>query len=416
MTIGMPTDQDPAQLRLVGDAPEDIAADIESIGRIAAVPTLLEVLCESTGMGFAAVCRVTENNWTACAVNDLIDFGLQAGGQLEVGTTLCIEVKRSGNIVVIDHASRDPVYANHHTPSHYRIESYVSVPIVLSSGRYFGNLCAIDPKPALVNNPKTLGMFTKFADLIARQLDEQLLHEASRNALRDEKAAGELRDQFIAILGHDLRNPLQAVHAAGELIMRKSTEPLMISMGARIKTSVKRMSALIDDVLDFARARLGGGIGLDVAHVGDMNTPLTSVVRELQDGNPDRQILARIDVTAAVACDAGRIQQVASNLIGNALTHGGFTAPVKVTAYSDATDLVLEVWNAGRPIPPENIEKIFEPFWRNASDSRQGLGLGLHICAQIVRAHHGTLSVTSTEADGTRFVARIPLGGSEATA
>jgi len=84
---------------------------------------------------------------------------------------------------------------------------------------------------------------------------------------------------------------------------------------------------------------------------------------------------------------------------------------VKFTAYSDDEDLILQVWNAGDPIPPESINKIFEPFWRHSvSGSRNGLGLGLHICSQIVRAHEGHISVTSTAAHGTLFTARLPLG------
>jgi signal transduction histidine kinase len=111
-----------------------------------------------------------------------------------------------------------------------------------------------------------------------------------------------------------------------------------------------------------------------------------------------------------VRCDLGRIQQVASNLIGNALSHGASDRPVRVTATTDDTDLIFEVWNDGEPIPPESITKIFEPFWRNStSASREGLGLGLHICSQIIRAHNGKLSVTSTAGDGTKFIARLPL-------
>ena len=108
------------------------------------VPLLLEVLCETTGMGFSAVARVTDKSWTLCAVKDLINFGLEPGGQLELETTLCIEAKRARSAIVIEHASQDPRYHNHHTPRFYKIESYVSVPIVLSDGQYFGNLCAIE--------------------------------------------------------------------------------------------------------------------------------------------------------------------------------------------------------------------------------------------------------------------------------
>ena len=254
-------------------------------------------------------------------------------------------------------------------------------------------------------------MFKAFADVIASQLESGLEHENNRRELLDERAGNELRDQFIAILGHDLRNPLQAIYATGDLMERKlKGDATMAGMAARIKTNVKRMSSMIDDVLDLARGRLGGGIGVNFAQIEDINTGLQAVVKELQDGQPDRLIIANISVTRTVRCDIGRVQQVASNLIGNALTHGAPSSPIKVTALADDKDLIFEVWNAGEPIAPENIDKIFEPFWRQStSSSHEGLGLGLHICSQIVRAHGGELSVASTRESGTRFTARLPL-------
>lgn len=395
---------------VVGDTADDIARDVLAVSRLEALPTLLAVLCETTGMRFAAVARVTEHTWTACAVKDEIDFGLKPGGQLEIESTLCIESKRALAPIVIDHASLDPRYCNHHTPRAYKIESYVSVPILLSTGRYFGNLCAIDPAPAKVSDPKVIAMFTRFAALIAMQLDSEITREREQNALRVERATSELREQFIAILGHDLRNPLQAIVVTSELIARKVIDPGVVAMAARIKANSKRMSSLIDDVLDFARGRLGGGIGIRIDDVHDMDAALQAVVEELQVGQPTRRIIVNINVTHSVRCDAGRIQQVASNLIGNALTHGASDSPVKVAAWADESDFVLEVWNQGEPIPTESLDKVFEPFWRHSiSGGRQGLGLGLHICSQIVRAHGGKLTVSSTHEGGTRFTARVPL-------
>ena len=397
---------------VIGDTRDEIDRDIRAVRRIETLPTLLEVLCDITGMRFAAVARVTENTWTLCAVKDGIDFGLPIGGQLPVESTLCIESKRALTAIIVDHASRDPRYRNHHTPRMYAIESYVSVPIILGTGRYFGNLCAIDPAPAKVSDPKIIGIFTRFAALIAMQLDHETTREREQNALRHERASSELREQFIAILGHDLRNPLQAIAATSELIARKSTDPALTELAARIKANSRRMSSLIDDVLDFARGRLGGGMGIRVEDVHDIAASLQAVVQELRDGHPTRQIVSDIGINRTVRCDVARVQQVASNLIGNALVHGAPQCAVEVTAHADETDLIFEVWNAGDPIPPDSLEKVYEPFWRHSTPgSRQGLGLGLHICSQIVRAHGGSLAVTSTKESGTRFTARFPLQG-----
>jgi signal transduction histidine kinase len=404
----LPPDSDgPA---IVGDTEQEIARDVAAVNRLQAVPTLLEVLCESTGMRFAAVARVTENTWTACVVKDAIDFGLIPGGQLDLETTLCIESKRSKEPIIIEHASVDPRYCNHRTPKLYNIESYVSVPIILGNGRYFGNLCAIDPAPAQVADPKIVNMFKRFAALIALQLDSEVSRQEDQSALRDAHAANELRDQFVAILGHDLRNPLQAVYAAGVLLEKKVADPTLKDVAARIRVNVKRMSSLINDVLDFARSRLGDGLGLRIEEVEDINAGLKAVVREFQDGQPGRQILANISVTRKVRCDLGRVQQVASNLIGNALKHGSPQSEVRVSANAEDGAWVLSVWNDGEPIPTESLDKICEPFWRQSSSgNREGLGLGLYICSQIVRAHGGTLSVTSSSENGTSFTARLPL-------
>ncbi len=388
----------------------DVAQAVVAIGRIDAVPTLLQVLCEITGMRLAMVAHVNAAIWTVCAVQDDLHLGVTPGDPLAVRTNLALESQVSRTPIVIEQASSDPRYRGHGRRELYQVESYVSVPIFLSNGSYFGTLCALDPNPAKVGQPFILSTFTRFATLIASQLSQQLQREREQTALLDERAAGELREQFIAILGHDLRNPLQAVFASSDLLLRTLTDPVLAGIAARIKTNVRRMSSLIDDVLDFARGRLGGGIAVELTDVANINAGLTTVIQELQDAQPDSKIISNISVDCSVRCDLGRLQQVASNLLANALTHGLPNSPIKISARADETDLVIDVWNAGEPIPAQSLDKIFEPFWRHSvSASRHGLGLGLHICSQIVRAHEGRMSVTSTRENGTRFTARLPL-------
>jgi GAF domain-containing protein len=133
--------------------------DIEIVALIAAIPAILTVVSRVTGMGFSAVARVTPDRWVCLAANDEIGFGLKPGGELKVETTICHEIRQSGGEVVIDHVGRDEVYRNHHTPAMYGFESYISVPIVLRDGSFYGTLCAIDPKPAKLNDPGIIGMF-----------------------------------------------------------------------------------------------------------------------------------------------------------------------------------------------------------------------------------------------------------------
>lgn len=184
--------------------------DVESIQ---AVQSLLSVACKTTGLGFSAVARVTGEHWTAMAVHDEVGFGLAAGQSLVLDTTLCTESRAARKAIVIDHASQDAQYAAHHTPRLYGIESYISVPIVLADGVYFCNLCALDARPNHVTQRHVVEMFEIYAQLIADQLGRiRLLRQAERET-RQERETGLLREQFIAALAHDLRNPLAAFSA-----------------------------------------------------------------------------------------------------------------------------------------------------------------------------------------------------------
>ena len=398
------------------DSPQAVARDIEAIGRIGSVPTILKLMCDYTGMGFAAVARVTDGTWTACAVQDNIGFGLGVGGQLDLDTTLCREVRQGGRTIAIDKASDDPVYRDHHTPRIYGIESYISIPIALKDGRYFGNLCAIDPQPARVSDARTLLQMEMFAELIAAQLQNDDRYQASQTALLGERAAAELREHFIAVLGHDLRNPLSALSASAELLGRRSKEPEVVRVAGVMRAATRRMGALIDDVMDLARARLGGGgIGARIEPVDDLEAALRDVVNELRAAHPGRALTDRITVAETVECDRTRLQQLLSNLVGNAITHGAADMPVTVEVRVEGGEsLSIAVCNGGPGIPAETLCRIFEPFWRPAtSQPGGGLGLGLYICSQIARSHGGELSVTSTDA-ATCFTALLPLHAARA--
>ncbi|RYE42998.1 MAG: GAF domain-containing sensor histidine kinase [Hyphomicrobiales bacterium] len=393
------------------DDPADIARDVALVGRIQVVPSLLKIICQNTGMRFAAVARVTEGTWTACAVQDDIAFGLLPGGQLQVETTLCREARSARAPVAFDHASTDPVYSMHHTPRTYGIESYVSVPIIHPDGSYFGNLCAIDPSPHNVSNAQTLAMFKLFAEVIALQLTTEDRLQASYSDLSAERATSELREQFIAVLGHDLRNPLAAVAGTAELLRRRTAEPDLVKIGDRLRSTARRMSGLIDDVLDFARGRMGSGIGTDMSGIADPDSMLRDVVSELREAHPERVIRDEgIAIGTAVRGDRVRLQQLLSNFLGNAMAHGAADEPVVVEARIHQGDLHISVHNGGQPLCPEDLAKVFQPYWRPLSSKPGGgLGLGLYICQQIVQAHGGTLEVRSSLESGTVFTAKLPI-------
>jgi len=388
---------------------DDLQGDVAAIARIDVSPTILEVACRTTGMGFAAVARVTEDRWVACAVRDEIQFGLAPGGELKVETTICDAIRASGQAVVIDHVTADQDFCGHPTPAMYGFQSYISMPILRKNGAFFGTLCAIDPRPAKLKTPQIVGMFRLFADLIGFHLEaqERLIH--SEAALVGERQTAEVREQFIAVLGHDLRNPLASIDAGTRLLAKGELDDKAQSIVALIEQSVRRMAGLIDNVLDLARGRLGGGLTLDRNADEPLAPALEQVVAELRSGHPDRQIDVHLQLVEPIACDRPRIAQLLSNLLANALTHGAEGSPITVRASVRDATLELSVANKGEPIPPGVAERLFEPFYRSSTGSdKQGLGLGLYIASEIARAHGGTLSVNSTP-DETRFVLKIPV-------
>src|SRR3984957_1404102 len=239
---------------------EGFQSDIERVRRIAAVPTILDVVRRTTGMRFAAVARVTEDRWIACSVLDEVDFGLKPGGELKVETTICNENRQSREPVIIDNVAEDDAWCKHATPAMYGFQSYISMPIILGDGSFFGTLCAIDPSPARVNNPSTIGMFRLFAELIAHHLDADSQLNTTQVALSEERSAAGLREQFMAVLGHDLRTPLRAINCFTELLVNHPAGPDAAEVAKMVRQSITRMEGLVDNLTDLARGRHLGGL------------------------------------------------------------------------------------------------------------------------------------------------------------
>jgi signal transduction histidine kinase len=390
---------------------EVILRDVGAVARISAVPSMLEMICSESGMGFAAVARVSEASWTACAVQDNISFGLQPGGQLELQTTLCHESRQAGAPIVVDDFDCDAKYKDHHTPAIYKLRSYISVPIILPDGEYFGNLCAIDSRPMHVSDPRVVRMFEVFANLIAMQLDAEKRQWSTESLLNNVRETAKLREEFIAVLGHDLRSPLAAMTSGAEyLLVRHSDLPDVRKVATGLKSSASRMSKLIEDIMDFARGRLGKGLAARIERVDNLGAHFQAVISEIAQAHQDRVITSTVLIEQPVDCDPVRLQQLLSNLLVNAAVHGAIDEPIQVSAVIDEGKLSIEVANRGDVIPEAALSKVFQPYWRAEGKApSDGLGLGLYICKQVVKAHGGTIEACPTEAEGTCFRAEIPL-------
>lgn len=377
---------------------KDIQADVDAIGRIPVISKILEVICRTTGMGFAVVARVTDKKWVACSVRDEIDFGLKPGEELKLETTICHEILQSGKAVIIDNVAEDPIFFNHHTPALYGFESYISVPIYRKDGSFFGTLCAIDSKPAKLKDSRILDIFQLYRELISFHIESLDHIDLVELQLDKERKALKLREQFIAILGHDLRNPLGAISNSIQLMLRQPLDEKTRKLAEVAKNSSFRMKELIENVLDLARADQGSGISLNIQEEDGIKKMIKEVILELKAAWPHRHILFIEDLSFPIKCDSSRIAQLLSNLLGNALSHGDEEGLVKVKASSSLGSFKLSVSNPGIPIPNERIAKLFQPYERGTEKDGSGsLGLGLYICAEIAKAHGGILDVDSTE-------------------
>jgi two-component system sensor histidine kinase/response regulator len=233
-----------------------------------------------------------------------------------------------------------------------------------------------------------------------RQLDHEL-HERTET-LR-------LNEMFTALLAHDLRNPLNAILTSAQLVERLAADPVPKEAAARILSSGRRMSRLIEDMLDLARARVGGGIVIK-REEGDLGALITPVVREHQTASPGRQIEIARSGALKGQWDAERIAQVASNLVGNAIKHGAPLGSVEVYLDGSHPDaVVFSVVNDGT-IAPERQPSLFNPFknGQHRVGRNEGLGLGLYIVQQIVTAHAGRIEVHTEEDRRTVFRVHLP--------
>jgi signal transduction histidine kinase len=250
------------------------------------------------------------------------------------------------------------------------------------------------------------------ASVSAQAFERARLFEAEQEARLEAERIGKLQHQLMAVVGHDLRTPLSAILVASKLLaQRGGLAAEQESVVRRITASAARMSVIIRDLVDFGRVRQGLGLAVHKVQA-DVADVVRSALLELGEAEQGR-LSFTVHGDAAAECDPARLAQVVSNLVGNALEHGGSGA-VRVEVRGEPGEVRLVVTNFGPPIPPELLPHLFEPF-RQGDDPRQprpgSTGLGLFIVREIVNAHRGTVGVESDAEGGTSFTVRLPRGG-----
>ncbi|WP_395836177.1 PAS domain S-box protein [Archangium violaceum] len=272
-----------------------------------------------------------------------------------------------------------------------RFEDYAA-----SMGRWF------DVYAFRIGEPHERKVAVLFTDITLRKQAERMLRERV-----------DFERQLIGIVSHDLRNPLNAILLSATMLMRRSGVDARKEGALRcVFDAAERMRRLVRDLLDFTQVRMGQGLPVKREPL-DLHALVHKVVDEVLVAYPEREVEVRAEGEARAALDADRIAQLLGNLLSNALAYGAAGRPVCVTTRDEGAHVVLEVHNRGEPIPPEKLERLFQPLERGAQSpahASRSIGLGLFIVDSIVRAHGGRIRVHSTAGEGTTFSVLLPRG------
>lgn len=403
--------------------------DIESIKQIPIVPTMLEVICRSTGMGFAAIARVTQERWIACSVRDEILFGLEEGGELKIETTICNDIREIREAVIIDEVDKSEIYCNHHTPALYGFQSYISVPIILKTGEFFGTLCAIDPRPALLNNAKTIGMFNLFAELISFHLQSINLIERSNNAVLDLNR--QLTDsidenrQYQFISNHNLQEPLRKIRVfSGMLVNATENKDVgkVKEIALKINSNAQRFSMMIKDLSDFSELNYKD-ISFEIV---DLNTILADVCKQLNAELTAKNAEINIGKLPSIYAIPSQMEQLFYHLLNNAIRFSkhSISPVIQISSFEKSTPQIsskvqlgvdprfveIRLQDNGIGIEQSQLENIFNIFSRLPYDHVvEGRGTGLAYCRKIIRNHNGNITAQSEPGVGTTFSIKLPV-------
>lgn len=396
------------------DIQDELYKDFEAVKQITNVPTMLDVICQTTGMGFAAIARVTDNRWLACSVRDEVEFGLKEGDELKVETTLCNEIRDHRRPIVIDDFEKDTTYKCHHTPQIYGLQSYISIPIILKNGEFFGTLCAISAKPAKVNNPKVIGMFNMFADLLSFYL--QSLDVLERSYQANVELHNENRilanvnfdlDSFVYTASHDLKSPIANLEglldALTETFSKENLDRNEVNSIIRLmRSSIKRFAATIKDLTTIVEIdKNSGNEQVEAINLVDV-VERVKQEQQSQIAESGTSIAVHYEDDPTLYFSIKNFKSVMHNLISNAIKYRSpERAPeILVSMKKVDTQTHLSVSDNGIGIPYDKQDKIFSMFKR-FHDHVEGSGLGLYIVKRMIDNVKGQIKVESELNKGT---------------
>jgi signal transduction histidine kinase len=427
---------------------ENFKQDILNIEKISIIPNLLNVICQTTGMGFAAVARVTEDKWVTCSVQDNLEFGLKPGDELEIKTTLCDDIRKNPIAIIIDNVSEDPEYHDHHTPKTYNLQSYISVPIIRQDGSFFGTLCAIDPKPNSLKEFKVREMFNLFAELIAFHLtaieqaveSKKTLTEKSNLLEKTERLKSDAEEKLIEknislermnneleafnyISSHDLQEPLRKIQLFADVIERQEAHNLsekgQIAFN-KIRASAFRMQTLINDLLLYSRTKFDER----KFELKNLNTITNEVIKDLHEEVDNQPVTFEIKDLGNLSVIEFQFRQLLYNLISNSLKFADPERELTITVETknitgskliheklspDTQYCQITVSDNGIGFDQLYNERIFGLFQALNLKPTKSTGIGLTIVKRIVENHNGFIKAEGALNHGAKFDIFIPL-------
>jgi signal transduction histidine kinase len=246
------------------------------------------------------------------------------------------------------------------------------------------------------------------------RFNEAIDQALAESAITYSQHAAVVRDTFLAILGHDLRSPLATMTMAGEYLTQPSVgTDVTLQIGLRVKRSAATMTAMVNDLLEYARSQLSGRMPIALGQV-DVKEICQAAVNDASAAHPECPFELKASGDWVGNFDGPRLHQVFSNLLNNAAQYRGKEHPVSVSVEGRPDVLLVEVQNFGPVIPPDSLKTVFDPLVQlPVADAQPGrpptsLGLGLFIAREITKAHGGSISVKSDELSGTIFSVQLP--------
>ncbi|TDS20649.1 GAF domain-containing protein [Maribacter caenipelagi] len=400
---------------------ENFNQTIQDVQSIIILPTILDVIVQSTGLGFAVVARVTSDKWITCASRDNLQFGLAPGDELDIKATFCRDVRSTNTLVVIDHVDQDKQFFNNPIPIQYGFQSYISVPIILQDGTFFGTLCALDPTPNKLNNSKVIGMFTSYAELISFHLDA--IEKLRLKDLEIKKKNFQL-ESFDFVSSHDIQEPLRKIQMFSSVIQEKNNDGLTTEIKKYldgIKNESQRMRNILNDLLVFSEYKKSSQEFVAT----NLNSIIENIRKRLLKEFSECNGKIVVEKLPTVPIMPDQIEQLFYNLIINSITFRSNNCDLEISISSriekgiDLTNEKLEASTTycaltftdnGTGFDPRYNEKIFGMFNRlDKEKDYKSTGIGLTIARRITENHNGFIIANGNLNKGASFTVYLPM-------